>query len=76
LCGDVLYVRLFIVFQCAKGCQLCSGRIYVQISLFQVSSVSGYDSLEAVNLSFCNPHYMGPDLKGLAEKQQDDLHYR
>ena len=40
-----------------------------------MSCVSGYDSLEAVNqLSFSNPHYMGPDIQALVEKREDDLH--
>ena len=61
-----------------------------------MSSVSGYDSLEAVNmpmpqesqrrsvdqdkewsnLSFANPHYMGPDLESLVYKNGEDLHTR
>ena len=58
----------------------------------KMSSVSGYDSLEAVNLpatpletshassrlSFSNPHYMGPDLEALVYRNTsaDDRHAR
>ena len=42
-----------------------------------MSSISGYESLEAVNqLSFSNPHYMGPNLKSLVDKKEDDIHSR